>query len=48
MFAAFLVVLFVGFILLGVPIAFSLGFVSFVGIASSRCWLFRCSSSLRT
>ena len=34
MFAAFLVILFVGFILLGVPIAFSLGFVSFVGIAS--------------
>lgn len=34
MFAAFLVILFVGFIALGVPIAFSLGFVSFVGIAS--------------
>ena len=34
MFAAFLVILFVGFILLGVPIAFSLGFMSFVGIAS--------------
>ena len=34
MFAAFLVILFVGFILLGVLIAFSLGFVSFVGIAS--------------
>ena len=34
MFAAFLVILFVGFIILGVPIAFSLGFVSFVGIAS--------------
>ena len=34
MFAAFLVVLFVGFILLGVPIAFALGFVSFVGISS--------------
>lgn len=34
MFAAFLVILFVGFIILGVPIAFSLGFVSLVGIAS--------------
>ena len=34
MFAAFLVILFVGFIILGVPIAFLLGFVSFVGIAS--------------
>ena len=34
MFAAFLVILFIGFILLGVPIAFSLGFVSFVGIAA--------------
>ena len=34
MFAAFLVTLFVGFIILGVPIAFSLGFVSLVGIAS--------------
>lgn len=33
MFAAFLVILFVGFIILGVPIAFSLGFVSLVGIA---------------
>ena len=34
MFAAFLVILFVSFIILGVPIAFSLGFVSLVGIAS--------------